>query len=67
MIDRCIVCHLNYVDEEKLEGYPPLCGNCMQKAEIKTTQQNPGPPSIANPMDMLAALEQTFKKMFGEA
>ena len=46
MIDRCIVCHLNYVDEEKMEGYPPLCGNCMQKAEIKTTQQNPGPLSI---------------------
>jgi hypothetical protein len=38
----------------------------MQKTETKTTQQNPGPISIANSEDMLAALEQTFKKMFGE-
>jgi len=67
MIRRCIACHLTYVDQEKLAGLPPLCGDCIQKAEIKTTQQNPGPPSIANSMDMLTALERTFKKMFGEA
>jgi hypothetical protein len=64
MIERCIVCHLKFVEQEKAERFPQLCGNCMQKAEREATKQGPRPP-IASSENMLAALEQTFRKSFG--
>ena len=51
---------------EKVEKFPQLCGNCMQKAELEAMKQGPRPP-IARSENMLAALEQTFKKSFGQA
>ena len=66
MIERCVVCCLEFVEREKADRFSQLCGNCMQKAERETAQQDPTSP-IASPDDMLAALEQTFKKSFGQA
>jgi hypothetical protein len=66
MIERCIVCHVKFVEQEKVERFSQLCGNCMQKAELEATKQGPRPP-IARSENMLAALEQTFKKSFGQA
>jgi hypothetical protein len=66
MIERCIVCHVKFVEQEKVEKFPQLCGNCMQKAELEAMKQGPRPP-IARSENMLAALEQTFKKSFGQA
>jgi hypothetical protein len=66
MIERCIVCHLKFVEQEKAERFPQLCGNCMQKAELEATKQGPKPP-IASSEDMLAALDRTFRRSFGGA
>lgn len=62
MIERCIVGHVKFVEQEKAERFPQLC--CMQKAELEATKQGPRPP-IARSENMLAALEQTFRKSFG--
>ena len=66
MIACCIVCCLEFVEREKADRFSQLCGNCMQMAEREAAQQEPTSP-IASPDDMLAALEQTFKKSFGQA
>ncbi len=66
MIERCIVCHLKFVEQEKAERFLQLCGNCMRKAELEAMKQGPRPP-IASSENMLAALEQTFRKSFGGA
>jgi hypothetical protein len=66
MIERCIVCHLKFVEPEKVERFPQLCGNCIQKAELEATKQGRRPP-IASSENMLAVLEQTFRKSFGGA
>jgi hypothetical protein len=62
----CIVCQLEFVEREKADRFSQLCGNCIQKAEREAAKQEPTPP-IASPDDLLAALEQTFKKSFGQA
>jgi len=66
MIACCVVCCLEFVEREKADRFSQLCGNCMQKAELEATKQGPRPP-IARSENMLAALEQTFKKSFGQA
>jgi hypothetical protein len=38
----------------------------MQKVELEATKQGPRPP-IASSENMLAVLEQTFRKSFGGA
>jgi hypothetical protein len=62
----CIVCQLEFVEREKVDRFSQLCGNCMQMAKREAAKQEPR-LSIASPNDMLAALEQTFKKSFGQA
>ena len=66
MIERCIVCYSKFVEQEKAERFPQLCGNCMQKAELEAMKQAPKPP-IASSEDILAALERTFRRSFGGA
>ena len=66
MIACCVVCCLEFVEREKADRFSQLCGNCMQKAELEATKQGPRPP-IASSENMLAALEETFRKSFGGA
>ena len=64
MIERCIVCHLKFVEQEKAERFPQVCGTCIQKAELEATKQDRKPP-ITSSENILAVLEQTFRKSFG--
>ena len=41
MIERCVVCCLEFVEREKADRFSQLCGNCMQMAERETAQQEP--------------------------
>jgi hypothetical protein len=63
MIERCIVCHLKFVEQEKAERFPQLCGNCMQKAELEAMKQGPRAP-IARSEDMLAAAGADIQEKF---
>lgn len=66
MIACCVVCCLEFVEREKADRFSQLCGNCMQMAEREAAKLEPTSP-IARSENMLAALEQTFKKSFGQA
>lgn len=66
MIERCIVCHLKFVEQEEGGKISQFCGNCIQKPELEATKQGRR-PSIASSENMLAVLEQTFRKSFGGA